>query len=92
MLSQLSELQPAIPSSFLGIAQAAAASGVGDNIPAEAEERRGVKLRDPPGGAGTLGRRAVELLDGWKVRRKLHMRLLFSRRRFGWAFLKHPWN
>lgn len=46
MLSQLPELQPAIPSpsSFLGISQAAAVSGVGGNIPAEAEERRGVKL------------------------------------------------
>lgn len=49
MLSQLPELQPAIPSSFLGISQAATASGTGGNIPAEAEERRGVKLRDPPG-------------------------------------------
>lgn len=44
MLSQLSELQPAIPSpsSFLGISQAA--SGAGGNIPAEAEERRSIKL------------------------------------------------
>lgn len=50
MLSQLPELQPAIPSSFLGISQAAAASGAGGNILAEVEERGGIKLRDPPRG------------------------------------------
>jgi len=49
MLSQLPELQPAIssPSSFLGISWAAAASGAGGKIPAEAEKGKGVKLRDP---------------------------------------------
>lgn len=40
MLSQLPELQPAMPSSSRGISQAAAASGTRT----EAEEKRGVKL------------------------------------------------
>lgn len=42
MLSQLPELQPAIPSSFLGISQPAAASGAGGQYPgwSRRKERR----------------------------------------------------